>query len=54
MTVPGFFKKEFPFLILGAVAIVTGAFVQRMVDPASEPNPVLCRITSGGFYPQPD
>jgi len=54
MTVPRFLKKEFPFLILGAIAIVAGTFVQRMIDPASEPNPALCNITSGGLYPQPD
>jgi hypothetical protein len=52
MAVLGFLKKEFPFMLLRAVVVVAGTFVQRMVEPESEPNPTLCKITSGGLYPQ--
>ena len=40
------FANTIPFLILGTVVIVAGAFVQRMFDRAREANPLLLNAYS--------
>ena len=46
------FANTVPFLILGTVVIVAGAFVQRMFDRAREANPLLLngyRVSATGI-----